>query len=553
LSQSRRIAWLLTFLLIVAALAGCGSTGTETPPSGEGEPTGGETYLRVSFSWPCHIDPAVGSDYASSTAITNLYDTLVYPTADGDLVPHLAEDWEISDDSLTYTFYLRKGVKFHDGSELTAEDVKFSFDRLQAIGEGYAYIFKDRVDSVEVKDTYTVEFKLSKPFGPLLTTLTRLYVVNKDLVMANKKDGPYGEFGDYGKEFLNVNDAGSGAYTVKEFDVGTFLLMEKFDDYFEFLDPLAPDYFEMIGTTEAVTVKTRMMRRDLEISDQWQTLEAFNALAEIDGVEIAKWPDASMLYLMLNTKNPPLDDIHVRKALAWAFNYDAVVKNIFPGTEHARGPVSSVLPGWNPNVFRYSFDLDKAKAELEKSKYYGELDKYPIEYAWTAEVPDLEKIALMVQADCEKIGLKVDIVKTPWMSMIDRAGSKDTTPHIASIWVAPHYAEAGSVLEAKYHSSNTGSWEQTEWLMDPEIDEMIETAMRTVDIDERMAIYRDIQDKIVELSPSIFAYDNMERHAYQSKYVEWPQIKAPIPVMGYNFDARFIRVDPVKRAELLGS
>ena len=554
-----RMKWFLLLLVVVALLAfvsGCGPgeyVDDDVAPVPSEPSVDGPVYLRKTFSWPTQIDPAIGSDFSSSTAMTNLYDTLIYPTSDGSFDPHLAESWDISEDNLTYRFYLAQGVMFHDGSELTAEDIVFSFERLQAVGQGFAYIFKDRVASVEAIDDYTVEFVLPKPFGPFLSTLTRLYIVNKDLILANLQDGAHGEFGDYGTGFLNDNDAGSGAYKVKEFDVATLLVMEKFDDYFAFVDPLAPDIFEMIGTTEAATVRTSMMRRDLEISDQWQTLEAFQSLDEIEGVDIARWPDGGQLYLMMNTQKPPLDCIHARKALSYAFNYDSLVRDIYPGTEQARGPVSSVLPGWNSNVYQYSYDLEKAQEEMALSQYAGQWDQYPIEYAWTAEVADLEKIALMTQAESQKIGLPVEIISTPWMTMIDKAGSIDTTPHIMSIWVSPHYGEAGSILEAKYHSSNAGTWEQTEWLLNDDIDAMLEQAMGTVDREERFAIYMEIQVMIVELAPTIFAYDNMERHAYQSSYVTWPQAANPIPVMGYNVVARFIQVDPVKRAELLGN
>jgi len=564
-----RKGWLVFFLIaalfVTAAAAGCAKPAAEEeegaaeeqPAETEGEAAEAEeaaaeeTYLRATFSWPTQIDPAVGSDYSSSTALTNLYDTLVYPMPDGRMDPHLAESWEVSDDSLSYTFKLKRGVKFHDGTEMTAEDVKFSFDRLQAIGEGYAYIFKDKVESVEVLDDYTVRFNMTEPFGPFLSALARLYIVNKEQIMAHLEEGNYGEFKDYGREWLNVNDAGTGAYQVVEFDVGTRLLMKKFDGYFAEIDPKAPDYFEMIGSTEAAMVKTQMMNRELEISDQWQTLEAFNSLDKIEGVDIASWPDGGQLYLMLNTKNPPLDDIHVRKALSWAFNYKAVVENVYPGCDQARGPVSSVIPGWNPDVFQYHQDFDKAKEELAKSKYAGKLDQYPIEYCWTAEVADLEKIALMVQADAQKVGLTVDVVKTPWMKMIDRAARVETTPHIMSIWVTPHYAEAGSILETRYHSANTGSWEQIEWLQNAEIDSLIEESLATVDREERMEKYKVIQEKIVDLAPTIFTYDQLERHAYQTEYVTWPQIDEPVPVMGYNFDARFIQVDWAKRQALL--
>jgi ABC-type transport system substrate-binding protein len=107
---------------------------TEEPAATE-EPAVEEkpSALRVTFSWPTFIDPAVGNDYSGSTSLTNIYDTLVFPNAAGGTDPWLAESWEVSDDGLTYTFKLREGVKFHDGSELQASDVVYSFNRLQAI------------------------------------------------------------------------------------------------------------------------------------------------------------------------------------------------------------------------------------------------------------------------------------------------------------------------------------------------------------------------------------------------------------------------------------
>jgi len=166
--------------------------------------------LRVTFSWPTYIDPAVGSDFSSSSSFVNLYDTLVYPTPDGGVKPNVAESWETSADGLTWTFNLRKDVKFHDGSMLTAHDVKFTMDRLTTIGEGYAYMY-GAVESTDVVDDYTVQFNLSKTYGPFLTTLVRLYILNEELVMANaKSDGMYGDKGDYWKEWLLTHDAVSG-------------------------------------------------------------------------------------------------------------------------------------------------------------------------------------------------------------------------------------------------------------------------------------------------------------------------------------------------------
>ena len=253
----------------------------EKAPAGPGE-------LRVTFAWPTYIDPAVGSDFSSSSAFVNIYDTLVYPTPDGGVKPHVAESWETSSDGLVWTFHLRKDVKFHDGSGLTAEDVVFTMDRITTIGEGYGYMYLGKVQSSEAVDDYTVRFTLSEPYGPFLVTLVRLYILNKDLVMANRKaDGTYGDMGDYAKEWLLTNDAGSGPYRAKDVRLEEYVLMEKFDGYWGYFAPSAPDIVKFIGTTEAVTVRTMMSRKELEIGDQWQSVEALNSLDALEGVEIA--------------------------------------------------------------------------------------------------------------------------------------------------------------------------------------------------------------------------------------------------------------------------
>src|SRR5690606_30896285 len=137
--------------------AGTGSSGQAG--DGTSQPAG-RRVLRMTHSWPNQIDPARGSDMASAVSLINLYSSLVYPTPEGNVEPYAAESWTVSDDNLTYTFQLRQGIKFHDGREMTAEDVKFSFDRLMAIGEGFAYLFRGVVREVTVDDTYTVSFHL---------------------------------------------------------------------------------------------------------------------------------------------------------------------------------------------------------------------------------------------------------------------------------------------------------------------------------------------------------------------------------------------------------
>ena len=514
----------------------------EKAPAGPGE-------LRVTFAWPTYIDPSVGSDFSSSSAFVNIYDTLVYPTPDGGVKPHVAESWETSSDGLIWTFHLRKDVKFHDGSPLTAEDVVFTMDRITTIGEGYGYMYLGKVQTSEAVDDYTVRFTLSEPYGPFLVTLVRLYILNKDLVMANiKADGTYGDMGDYAKEWLLTNDAGSGPYKAKDVRLEEYVLMEKFGGYWGYFAPSAPDIVKFIGTTEAVTVRTMMSRKELEIGDQWQSVEALNSLDALEGVEIATMSYGTMFSFLMHTRKPPTDDVHFRRALAYALDYQTVVDKIFPSAILAQGPVAPGYPGHWSGFPRSTRDLDKAKAELQKSKYYSKLDEYPVDIHWIAEVPDEEKVALLAMSNFSDIGVKTNVVKVPWLSVVEEMGNQDQSPNVVTVFVAPHYPEAGSILSSRYHSSSAPTWEQNEWLLDPKIDGMIDDAIATIDMDERYGKYVEIQKIINDLQPSLHLFEQAQKHPYQASYVDWPATTGEkIPVMGYDFAANLMSVYPDRK------
>lgn len=505
--------------------------------------------LRVTFAWPTYIDPAVGSDFSSSSSFVNLYDTLMYPTPEGGVKPNVAKRWETSADDLTWTFYLRDDVMFHDGTKLTAEDVVFTMDRLVTIGEGYGYMFSDAVTSSEVLDDYTVRFNLAHPYGPFLVTLVRLYILNKDLVMANAKaEGTYGDMGDYGKEWLLTNDAGSGPYMVKDMRLEEHLLMEKFDDYWGYFAPNAPDLVKFIGTTEAVTVRTMMSRKELEIADQWQSLEAQKSLANLPGVKIATMSYGTVFSFMMHTRKPPTDDVHFRRALAYALDYQTVIDKIFPGSLTAEGPVSPGYPGHWSGFPKSVLNLDKAMAELKQSKYYKNLDDYPVVIHWIAEVPDEEKVALLALSNFSDIGVKAEVVKIPWLSVVEEMGNQDQSPNIVTVFVAPHYPEAGSILSSRYHSNSAPTWEQNEWLLDPKIDAMIDDAIATSDIDARYEKYVEIQKLVNDIQPSLHLFEQAQKHPYQAAYVDWPATTGDkIPVMGYDFAANIIQVYPERK------
>ncbi len=559
---SKERLWTTFSLLVVLAmmLAACGPAATPPPPPAEATPTQPppppeatptqppppppeKRVFRATFAWPTFIDPAVGSDFSSTSSLVNLYDTLVFPNTEGGVDPSVAESWEVSDDGLTWTFNLKEGVMFHNGSELTASDIAFSMNRMLEIGEGLAYVFLGVVDSATALDDYTVEFTLTEPSGLFLISLIRLYILDEEEVMANiVTPGPYGDKGDYGKEYLLTHDAGSGPYKVVEFPLEEYLLMEKYDEWWGEFDENAPDEVRFIATTEPATVRTLMSRQELEITDQWQTIEALEALDALEGVDVVAFPVLTEFYYMMHTKKPPLDDVHFRRAIAYAFDYDAAVGLEWPGTKQSQGPVPAITAGHNPDVFVFQRDLDKAREELALSRYADQLDQYPVVVHWITEVPAEEKFALLFQANMAEIGINVEIVGTPWLSVVEETGNIDASPHIVTIYVSADFPEAGSLLKVRYHSDAAPTWSQNEWLLDETLDQTIDDALATVDEEERYAEYRELQDYIVDLCPSLFLYDQVQKHAVQS-YVDWPPARGEvIPVMGYTMFAAKIGV-----------
>jgi peptide/nickel transport system substrate-binding protein len=291
-----------------------------------------------------------------------------------------------------------------------------------------------------------------------------------------------------------------------------------------------------------------MARQELEISDQWQTVEALESLDGLEGVDVATFYMGGLFYYMVHTKKAPTDDIHFRKAMAWAVDYKNMIDMVFPGSRPVNGPIATDFPGHNPDPPQIERNLDKAKEELAQSQYADQLAQYPVEVHWAAEVPDEEKAALLFMSNMAEIGIQVKVVKTPWLSMVEETATPETSPHIETIFVSPHYAEAGSLLESRYHSKSAPTWEQNEWLLDEELDGMLDDAIATIDREERFAKYRAIQKKLVDFCPSLFMFEQAEKHAYQASYIDWPAVKGKVtPVMGYAFDARFIQVYPEKK------
>ncbi len=548
--MKKLIASLLCAAMVMTLFAGCGksssdSSGGGTPAKAEGE---GEDIVRYTLTTTPQIDPGVGADLGAATVLINLYDPLVMPKKDGSVEPWIAKEWKVSEDGKTWTFTIRDDVKFHSGNPLTAHDVAYTMQRLLDMGEGFGYLFNSAVKEVKAVDDTTVEMVCNETTGTLLATLVRLYIVDSKLVEENYADGTYGDKGDYGKAYLLENDAGSGPYKVKEYAANSHVLCEKNTEYWSELDADTPEQFKAIGSNEAVTVKTMMERKELELTDKYQSSETIDSLGKVEGIDVMETNTGDIIYLLLNNSKAPTDDPHVRKALAYMIDYDVVSKDIYPSSKKADSIISQSSMGYK-KMNDYSFNIEKAKEEIALSKYADNIQDYPIEVCWVAETPAREKLALLIQAVADQVGVKVNVVKTPWASVVENSSSPETTANVTTTGFAADYPEAGGVFDSALSSKKAGTWMNCCWVNDEKLDGMIADALATIDNDERVAKYEAIQDYLADQCVMIPLVEETLRFAYQSSYVEYNAAdpEYSIPVMGYVNYMPNIKVYPDKK------
>lgn len=548
MKNSKKLKSVALFVLIVlqaAALLACSKADTTQGQSGTNESaTEGQREkgsLIVSMDWPLYIDPAVGSKGSDSVAVLNMYDTLTFPNSDGTISPNVAESWDVSDDAMVYTFHLRDDVKFHSGNPLTASDIKYSMDRLMTIGEGFAYIFSGVVKDVTVIDDKTVQFNLNVPSGTLPGMLIRLYILDEKAVKEyTEASGDYGDNGDYGKKWLLTNDAGSGPYQVREMKTEEYLVMERYDDYWKGWEEGTPESVKLVGGLEETAQRTMISRGELDISSDALTEDTYNAMDNMNDVDVIRSLSGVNVNLMLNTKLAPTDDIHVRKAMVYAVDYDTIVNDIYVGSNKSTGPVVAGMTAaaLSESDMPYKLDKEKAMEELKQSPYYDQLinGEMTINFTYCTEGGEQQKkLALLIQSEMAELGVTVEITGKTFATMMTDADAVDTTPNASIVAFAPSYLDAGSILKTRYSSSSTGSWEQMEWLQDSEIDALIDDALITVDEQERNNKYKEIEKKLIDLCPTIWLFDAASTMAYRSSYIKvWPSIDM------YNAGEQFI-------------
>jgi peptide/nickel transport system substrate-binding protein len=347
--------------------------------------------LVVGVSSDVHtLDPAVSSDNYDWRQIYPAYDRLVkYKVVNGEgsteVEPMAAESWTVSPDSLVWTFKIRKGIKFDDGTALDAKAVKFSFDRVLKIGKGPADNI-GAIKAVDVVDDATVKITLKSAFGPFLQTLATdaASIVNPN-AMKNEKAG------DLAQAWLAQNMDGSGPYKMTEWSRGERLVLTAKDNYWG-------------PKPKLKRVIVRFMR---ESSDQRMALESGDidiaegilidqvpALEKNANIVVRRYPSQLVEYVYLNCQVPKLQNKLVRQALNAAVDYPGIINHVLRGNGvQMLGPVPKGMWGHKPDVFQYKRDVAKAKALLKQAG----AEKLDLTLIYSERRPSWEQIATILQ------------------------------------------------------------------------------------------------------------------------------------------------------------
>lgn len=520
----KRFSKVLCIILAVVmmGLTGCGGE-KQTTPAPDGDVQAEATTLRGTATvTPETMDPAKGSGENDEFIFVNVYETLVVPKAeDGSAQPWLATDWEASEDGLSWVFNLKDNVVFSDGTPLTANDVKYSMDRMLTIGEGYAFIFKEVISSVNVLDDHKVEFKLKKAFGPFVNALTCFRIVNSTLLQENTLDGNYGENGDYATQYLLSNAAGSGPYVVSEFKVHESITLNKNENYWNQVSEESPDTVVITELQDAASTKMLLTSGELDMVHGHQESTTVKSLVANKGIEVGNIPEMGLNYFMMNTKKAPTDDIHIRKAISYACNYSKM-SDMYGGMPDANGPVPTTLWGSADNLTSYKYDLEKAKQEIALSKYANNIADYPIEIAYIQGNGDTGKLSMLLASDLESVGFKANLNEVPWVLFCNNESQIETSPNITNAFCTTNYPEAGSILEFKYASWTVGNWNQNEWLQDEKFDSMLNDALSTNNDDERLKKYAEIQEYLVDdVVPSVYTFMSVVKPVWNTEKFTW--------------------------------
>ncbi len=439
------------------------------------------------------LDPNLVTAFASFRILENVYDTLLKYDESMNIVPGLAESYEIVDPT-TIVFTIRDGVKFHDGTPLTVDDVAFTFERIldENYGSPAASNFAE-VESIKIIGDNKIEFKLKiSMMNALLPNFTsgNTAIVSKAFVESGAN--------------MQLVTNGTGPFYISDYKAGNYIELKKNENYYEeglpYLDGIK---FHIIP--EEISRVSAIRNGDVDLA----SLDEPTSVGMLAGnYKVFKQPVLNYYLLGINTAAKPLDDPKVRQAISYALNRENIIKMVAFGEGAVTGPMNPTVTAWAlpPEDFAiYDTNIEKAKELLAEAGYPN-----GIEFSITCSAQySFDKIAQVIQAQLAEAGIKVNIDLVEWGIFIDKWKKVDFDSFVSLNGGA---VEPDKQFYRTFYS--TGSTNKFNF-SNEKADELLDAGRETVEYEKRKEIYDEFQNLIVDESPVIFLYCSNNIYAGQ--------------------------------------
>ena len=463
---------------------------------------------------PVNLDPPQVTDINSNRVGRRVVETLVtFPEESTQVVPGLAESWTISKDGLQYTFKLRSGITFHDGTPLNAEAVKFSIERqinpnhpAYKLGKyPFAGYFFGNVKAVEVLSDERVAFLLNEPRASFLAVLTAgaASIVSPTAAMK------------WGPDYPN-HPVGTGPFRFVSWDRGQRVVLEKNPGYWK--HPVKVDRVIYRPIVEDQARLTELLTGTLDLI-VGVPADFVGQLEQNPRIALQKQVGAHVWYLGMNNQKKPFDDKRVRQALNYAVNKDAIVKDVLKGTgAPSRGPVLPGTWGADPALKAYPYDPDRAKKLLSEAGY-------PNGFTTTLWVPESGSgmqapvaMSTVMQSNLKAVGVTVTLQTMEWGAYLTKLRSKEQELFALS-WMAGT-EDPDMVMYPLLHSSQwTPAGPNRALYKNARFDALLQQARLTTDQAKRAQLYKEAQRILVDDAPWVFV-DHEIQTAALSKRVQ---------------------------------
>lgn len=452
------------------------------------------------------LDPHITTDTDSATVRLHIYEGLVHTGATGVPEPQLATSWDVSDDGLVYTFELRRGVVFHDGTPFNAEAVKINFDRVTAPTRSTsASDYMNMLDYTEVLGEYQVALHLKEPFGPFLNHLG----VHAGNILSPSAIAAAGE--------ADVGDLaiGTGPFKFVSRTKGESIVLESFSDYW---GGDGTDHSNIDRITFRVVPEAGSRIAMLEAGEADVILrvtpEERDRLAQEPGISVTTVQTVRTMYLALNMKSGPFEDVRIRQAANYAVDKQAIIDYILGGgTEVVDNPIAPGIFGYNEG-HAYEYDPAKARQLLEEA---GETSPQVTIWAPAARFPQGVEVVQFIQQQLQEVGFVVDLqIWGDYPAYLDTFNSQMAEQDAVFMGWAASSLDGEVALRQTFYGGRAGMFINTGGYSNPAVDRLIDAAQSTSDQEARKRLYGEASELIMADAPWLFLYYGTVSYAQRS-------------------------------------